>query len=275
MNSFITCNCSKIKLSVVCLPLLLIISIVLFLYVQDALCAESYIQIQKDYFFFINAKLSQYPSTQNNLTQFGNALIILSFLSIFVVYAPKIWEYLASSLLISLIFCCLLKKTFAVPRPAAVYDHSSFSIIGETLTGHNSTPSGHSLTVFAVISVLLFAFMPKKRINQIFWSAFILMIGLLIVFTRVGVGAHHPLDVVLGSAIGFIIGVIGILINQKYNIWIWINNKKYYPFFMLAFLMSGFALIMKIINENLIIFYISLIILIVSLYKITTVYVKK
>jgi len=275
MNSLITSNYSRVKLSLIYLPAFLIIAIVLFLYIRDALCAESYIQIQKDHFFFLNSKLSQYPSIQNNLTRLGNALIILSFLSIFVIRAPKIWECLASSLFISLIICFILKNMFAVPRPAAIYDHGSFTTIGKVLTGHNSTPSGHSLTVFAVLTVLLFAFMPKKQVYQILWSGLILIIGLAVVFTRVGVGAHHPLDVILGSALGFIIGVTGILINQKYNIWIWINNKKYYPFFIFSFLMCSVTMVFKIIDENLFIFYLSLICLIVSLYKITTLYVKK
>ena len=101
------------------------------------------------------------------------------------------------------------------------------------------------------------------------------MVGLIIVFTRVGVGAHYPLDVIIGSIVGYISGLIGIFISQNYKIWHWVNNKKYYPFFMVLIIVSCVALINKISNENLVLFYLALISLFVSLYKIIYVYVKK
>jgi membrane-associated phospholipid phosphatase len=275
MNENVTCNFSKLKLSSFFLPLILLIAIVLFLYSQDALNVINYIQVQKDCFFFINSKLSQFPNTAYNLTQIGDTLIFLSFLSIFILYVPKIWESLLSALLVSAVFSNVLKKIFAVPRPAAMFDNDSFVIIGKTLTGHNSLPSGHSITIFTVLSVLMFAFMPRKLNYKILWCFLITALGLLLVSTRVAVGAHFPLDVTIGSIFGYISGISGIFINQKYKIWFWINDKKFYPFFILLFTICSIILITKIINENLIIFYFALISLIISLYKITSIYVKK
>ena len=275
MNTKITDNYSKLKPSIFFLPLFFLITIVLFLYNQDALSANKYIQIQKNCFFFLNAKLSQSPHILYNLTQLGDALIFLSLITIFIVYAPKIWESLLSALLVSAIFSGILKYIFAVPRPAAAFDNNSFVIIGKALSGHNSLPSGHSITVFTILTVLLFAFLPKKLNSKILWVSFIIIAGLILVFTRVGVGAHYPLDVIVGSIIGYISGLAGIFINQKYEIWTWINNIKYYPIFILSFLICCILLILRIINENLIIYYLSLISLIVTLYKITYVYVKK
>jgi membrane-associated phospholipid phosphatase len=268
-------NFSRLKPSLFFLPLFILITIVLFLYMEDALNVANYIQIQKNGFFFINSKLSQFPHTLYNLTQLGDELILLSFLSLFIVYAPKIWECLLSASLVSAIFSNLLKQIFAVPRPAAVFDNNSFVIIGKALTGHTSLPSGHSITVFTILTVLLFAFMPKKLNYKILWIFPIISIGLLLVFTRVGVGAHYPLDVIIGCIIGYISGLLGIFINEKYKIWTWINNKKYYPIFILLFLVGCISLINKIMNENLIIFYLALISLVVSLYKISMLYVKK
>jgi membrane-associated phospholipid phosphatase len=275
MNTTVIANYSKLKLSLFLLPLFFLIAIVLFLYSQDALSVANYVAIQKNCFIFINSKLSQLPNTVYNFTQLGDALIFLSFLTLFIVYAPKIWESLLSALLVSVIFSSVLKNIFAVPRPAAVFDHASFTIIGKTLSGHNSLPSGHSITVFTILAVLLFGFMPKKMHYKILWSFFITITGLILVFTRVGVGAHYPLDVITGSIVGYISGISGVFISRKYKIWSWINNKKYYPVFIVLFLICGVVLINKIRNENLIIFYLSLTSLTVSLYKISTVYVKK
>jgi len=275
MNTYVINNYSKLKLSLFFLPAFLLITIVLFLYNQDSLSVDKYIQIQKSCFLFLNSKLSQYPSTLFNLNQFGDEIIFLSFLSIFVLYAPKIWESLISASLVSLIFSSLLKKIFAVPRAAAVFDNHSFVIIGKTLTGNNSLPSGHSITVFTVLTVLLFGFMPQKLKYKVLWSIFIVITGLIFAFTRVGVGAHYPLDVIIGCIIGYISGLLGIFINKKYKIWTWINNKKYYPIFILFFLICCISIINKITNENLIVFYLSLTSLAFSLYKIINAYIKK
>lgn len=275
MNTNIIDNYSKLKPSLFFLPLFFLIAIVLFLYNQNALSADKYIEIQKNCFFFLNSKLSQFPTILFNLTQVGDALISLSFLTIFIVYAPKIWESLLSASIVSAIFSGVLKDIFAIPRPAAAFDNNSFVIIGKTLSGHSSLPSGHSITVFTILTVLLFAFMPKKLNYKILCIIFSIIAGLILVVTRVGVGAHYPLDVIVGSIIGYISGLAGIFINQKYKIWTWINNKKYYPIFIFLFLICCILLINRIINEDLIIYYLSLISLIFSLYKITCVYVEK
>ena len=275
MNTNIIDNYSKLKPSLFFLPLFFLITIVLFLYNQNALSADKYIEIQKNCFFFLNSKLSQFPYLLYNLTQIGDALIFLSFLTILIVYAPKIWESLLSASLVSAIFSGVLKVLFAIPRPAAAFDNNSFVIIGKTLSGHNSFPSGHSITVFTILTILLFALMPKKLNYKIICVFFTIIAGSILVLTRVGVGAHYPLDVIVGSIIGYISGLAGIFINQKYKIWTWINNKKYYPIFILLFLICCILLINRIMNENLIIYYLSLISLIVSLYKITCVYVEK
>ena len=275
MNTKVTDNFIKLKLTLFYFPLFLLVIIVLFLFSQNALTALKYIEIQKDVFNFINYNLGQYPNLQYNLTQIGDASIFLSFLSIFILYCPKIWESLLSASIVSLIFSTVLKNIFKVPRPSEVFDNESFIIIGKKAIGYASLPSGHSITVFTTLTILLFAFLPKKLNLKILWIFSIILMGLIIVFSRVGVGAHYPFDVIIGSILGYISGLLGIFISQKYAIWSWINNKKYYPIFMLLMVVCGISLIVKIFNENFIIFYLALISLIFSLYKISYVYFKK
>lgn len=275
MNTSVITNFSKLKVSLFLIPLFFILAIILFIYSQGAFSIENYVQVQKSAFLFINAELSQFPNIIYNLTQLGDAMILLSLLTIFILYAPKLWEALLSASLVSALFSNVLKKIFAVPRPAALFDNTNFTIIGKTLTGHNSLPSGHSITIFTILTVLLYAFMPKKNTAKLAWSFGLVAIGLLLVFTRVGVGAHYPLDVISGSIIGYISGLTGIFICNNYKLWEWINSKKYYPIFILLFVICGGVLISKISKENLLIFYFALISLVFSLYKIITAYVKK
>jgi hypothetical protein len=117
--------------------------------------------------------------------------------------------------------------------------------------------------------------MPTKVARKMLWTAFIILTGLLLVFTRVGVGAHYPLDVLTGSAIGYISGLAGLFICRKYKLWQWINNKKFYPVFMVLFLVCFIVITTKVLHEPLLIFYLTLVSLAVSLYKIIYVYVKK
>lgn len=275
LNTNVIANYSKLKPSLLLLPTFFLIAIVLFLYRHDSLSVDKYIQIQKNCFFFLNSKLSEFPTILFNLTQLGDVVICLSFLSVFILCTPKIWESLLAASLVSCIFSTSLKKIFSVPRPAAVFDNNSFVIIGKTLTGHSSLPSGHSITVFTILTVLLFAFLPQKMSYKVLWFVFMISMGLILVFTRVGVGAHYPLDVIIGGIIGYISGLLGIFINEKYKFWTWVKPEKYYPLFILFFLIFAILIFDRILNENLAIYYLSLTSLLFSLYKIIQIYVVK
>lgn len=275
LNNNVVNNFTNTKLRVLLFPFLLLFIIVFVLFKQSAFTVDSYVNIQKDLFFYLNSKLAQLPSLQFNLTQLGDALIVLPLLAVFIVYAPKLWEALLTSSLIALVVSFSLKKIFAVPRPAAMFDTDSFVIIGKTLSGATSLPSGHSITMFTTITILLFAFMPKDFKTKIMWSFFMITIGLIIAFSRVGVGAHYPLDVLIGSTIGYISALLGIFITNKVGWFSWIKNKKYHPIFMLLFTICIFAIVKKIVDNNLVIFYVSICSLIITLYLMTRMYVKK
>ncbi|WP_285817425.1 phosphatase PAP2 family protein [Chryseobacterium muglaense] len=210
-----------------------------------------------------------------NLTQLGDALIILSLCTALIIYAPKIWECLIWASLISALLCSPFKWLFKIPRPAAILEKDSFVIIGKVYIGNNSLPSGHAITVFTVLTVLLWALMPKNMTKRITWITLIIGMGSLFSLSRVGVGAHHLLDVLIGSIIGYISGISGILINRNLPLWAWIGNKKYYPFFITLFIICSVIVMRKIWYDNLPVFYFSLISLFITTYIITRNYVKK
>jgi len=275
MNKKVNINFDKLKLSLFFIPLCLLVIISVFLYVNDSLNVSNYVRIQKDAFYYMNNFLGQYPNFEYNLTQLGDASVFLSFIIFLILYTPKIWESLLTASLASRIFSFILKRIFSVPRPAEVFDNDTFIITGKAAVGYSSLPSGHALTMITILTVLMYGFMPKRKINKIFYKIIFLLIGLLLVSTRVGVGAHYPLDVVIGGIIGYICGLIGIFGSRKYEIWTWIGNKKFCPLFMVLIIGCSITLIIKIINQNFIIYYLALLALIVSLYKFIHVYTKK
>ncbi len=278
MNNRVIQNYKEIRPSFFLLPFTLIAIIVFFLFSQNALNKNGYIQIQKTWFYAINAKLSQFPLMQQNFTEVGNTFVLLSLLTIFFLRTPKLWETLLTAIIVSAIFSVSLKNLFSIPRPAAALSQHSFVIIGEELVGKSSLPSGHSITIFTTICCIVLGFMPKKITNKIVWCTFLVALGLGLAFSRVAVGAHFPLDIVFGSIIGYISAILGILINKKLNAWQWISNKKYYPYFIVLFCISIVILVFKILNENLFVYYLCMLSLTTSLYalfkKMATKYYK-
>lgn len=272
INNFKTVNYKTLIIPFFILGLL-ILSFILIL--EEGKVVNQYINFQKELFYYLNGLLSELPRLQLNLTQLGDALIFFPLISIFIIYAPKLWEALLVSSIFSLIVSYTLKSQFDVPRPIKVLDIDSFAIIGEPHYGYSSFPSGHSIATFVVITTLLFAFMPKKNKYKIGWSILMIALGLFIAFSRVAVGAHYPFDVIVGSTLGFIVTVLGIIVSFKINLFGWINNKKYYPVFLVAFPIWMFIIVTKILENNLPIFYLSLASIVISFFIILNFYVKK
>ena len=156
LDACVANNFKSLCLSYLFFPLLILLLVVIFLFINDAFSFEAYAQTQKNLFLYLNAKLSAFPALQSNLTQLGDVTIFLPFLTLFVVYAPKFRESLLTSLLVSSILTNLLKRVFAVPRPATMFDNTSFVIIGDALKGNTSLPSVHSIATFTILTSLFF-----------------------------------------------------------------------------------------------------------------------
>ncbi|RDU52747.1 phosphatase PAP2 family protein [Helicobacter sp. MIT 01-3238] len=150
--------------------------------------AQAYPHIQKDIFLAINSLYSNAPALAHNLTQLGDASVSLALLLCFALIAPKLWEALISGSLLSLVLCQGLKALYAIPRPARVFGNDAFNIIGEKLMGSNSFPSGHTVTIFTTLFVLLFAFMPHTNKKRCFFAFGIILFGVFVGLSRVGVG---------------------------------------------------------------------------------------
>lgn len=268
-------NFKNVKLKLVVVPFILLLLIFCFFaFSLDGTFVNTYVASQKDWFLTLNGVLSIYPNLMYNITYLGDALVIFPFIFIFLFIAPKFWEVLLTSSIFTLIICAILKTIFAIPRPAAMIDMDTFTIMGRPNILHTSLPSGHSMTAFIVITVLLYAFMPKKIVQKVFWSISLIAIGFTIAFSRVAVGAHYPLDVIIGSTIGYIIAILSIRTNTNINWLYWMKNRRFYPIIMLILSIWAYLVILKLIKHNLVIFYLSFIALVITFFIITYKYVK-
>jgi len=82
-------------------------------------------------------------------------------------------------------------------------------------------------------------------------------------------------DVIIGSVIGFILAIVGIKISYKFKLLSWIEDEKYYPFFIILFIVGCILIILKILEINLLIFYISLSSLNLTIFILIKSYAKK
>ena len=276
LNQLSKNNYTKIKITIFILPIFITILILLFLNYNNSLNEVNYLGLQKDLFYFLNKKLGQFPHLQYNITQLGDAFILLSLLTIFIHNAPRLWGVLINGIIVSAIFSKILKELFSVPRPAAFLNPDTFIIIGDPLTSTTSSlPSGHSITVFTILTILMYGFLPKNNLKKFFWITSIVSLSTLVAISRVAVGAHYPLDTIIGSLVGYFCGLFGIFISKKIKTDKYLFDTKNHIFFFILIITSISFLIYKITIENLIIYYITLICLIYTLYAFTKSYIKK
>lgn len=133
--------------------------------------------------------------------------------SLLFIRQKKLFWLILSSYILSGIIVLILKNFISEARPA-VYDalkHYPNFIENITLHNYHGFPSGHTATAFALATVLAFNSNSKYLVSMI-----LLIVAALVGYSRVYLGEHFISDVMAGSVIGFLSGVI---------CWLYINNK--------------------------------------------------
>lgn len=129
------------------------------------------------------------------LTYLGDALFALILLLLVARRHPElVWLALLAALIATGI-SHLCKLAITALRPAAVLAPESFRLIGPDYQ-LASFPSGHATTAFVTAAVFC-CLAPRIGLRLL-----LLACGLLVGWSRIAVGAHWPLDVLAGMAIG-------------------------------------------------------------------------
>lgn len=127
------------------------------------------------------------------LTDLGNGLTLGVLMLCFLIKRPELIIRVLIASILSLILVPLLKQYFDAQRPAAMLE--VLNIVGRERLSH-SFPSGHSTSAF-LFAGTLFLNCQYYRYKLVF-----ILGAILVALSRITVGAHWPVDAVMGAILG-------------------------------------------------------------------------
>jgi membrane-associated phospholipid phosphatase len=145
------------------------------------------------------------------LTLLGDTRVALALMLLFVFRHPQL---LAATLIAAIPATLIVqgfKRTLSIERPAAVIPPEQFNQIGDLLHA-GSFPSGHSTTT-GIICALLILIAPSRSMRHLLFGLMLLAAG-----SRVMVGAHWPVDVLVGCSIGMLSALGGYLLATRHRL---------------------------------------------------------
>jgi membrane-associated phospholipid phosphatase len=146
------------------------------------------------------------------LTHLGDTQFALAVVACAVYAAPR---WLAAALWAALpatLFVHGIKATLPAARPLAVLGADAVQVIGPPLHA-GSFPSGHTATAFVAAGCVVLCLQPRLR-RRI--GVAIVMLAAVIGYTRVVVGAHWPIDVLVGAAGGWLCAAFGVWASGRW-----------------------------------------------------------
>jgi membrane-associated phospholipid phosphatase len=157
------------------------------------------------------------------VTLLGDSAVLLPLIALGSVRGrPKVWAATLASVPAGGLMSAAVKHWAGVPRPAAVLDPALFNVIGPVLQ-FNSFPSGHTISAFAAAAAVLATCAPRPRQGRD-WALIAggLSAAAVVALSRVAVGAHWPLDLAAGAAIGWLAGLSGAALARRTAWWHWL-----------------------------------------------------
>ena len=172
--------------------------------------------INDDLFYLINNGLSNpfLDGIMPIISKFGS-FEFLAILCVLVIVISSKWvlnrqdvKKLAilsfASLLLTGVIVFVIKFAVQEPRPSILLSHVKLL---STTSDPNAFPSGHTASIFSIVSIIVFESKKRLSVRNLALILFAVIIG----FSRIYIGLHFPLDVLIGA----VMGIIGAFIIYK------------------------------------------------------------
>lgn len=144
-----------------------------------------------------------------HVTMFGDTAIITALILPFAVRRPKLLFAFLFALFVGGLINNLLKSGFSMPRPPAVLDADVISVYGPLHKGR-SFPSGHSYSAW-IAAGLFWGFYRTQAVMTL-----VATIATLVCLSRVVLGVHWPVDVLVGAGLGWYMGYLSVWVAKRY-----------------------------------------------------------
>lgn len=144
-----------------------------------------------------------------SVTVLGDARVLLALFLPFCWRYPRLFWAIVLATAIAGLVTRGVKLALPLPRPAAVLAADEIVVIGQRLMRH-SMPAGHAATLFAFAGVL-FGFTGRR----LAWTA--LALAAVAAFSRIAVGAHWPLDVMVGAWFGLLSAWLALQLMPRWD----------------------------------------------------------
>jgi membrane-associated phospholipid phosphatase len=166
------------------------------------------------------------------LTTFGDARALLAILlPLSLRYRKIVWPFLLS-LLIGWLVVRGMKHWFQVPRPGLLLSAIDPGLPTSEARRYNSFPSSHAMVIFSFVATGL-ALLPRR------WALPLLALAAMVGCSRVGIGAHWPVDVLAGGLVGTVAACLGIFLGQISD---WPEQPRFQAILMVIVLIAVLTL---------------------------------
>jgi membrane-associated phospholipid phosphatase len=153
------------------------------------------------------------PALWELLTVLGDgwvAMVLL--LPLYKHHSKVVLSTLVSGLLAALIVQ-LFKAGLNLHRPVLVLGNETVTILGPVLK-QGSFPSGHTATLFTLFGsmILWLRFTPLRKLLPL-----LIMLSTLAALSRCVVGAHWPVDILIGATIGWVSAMVASCLTRSFS----------------------------------------------------------
>lgn len=147
-----------------------------------------------------------------NYTFLGDGIFAVCLIAFCFFYKQKqLSLHLLFSFLLSSFIVQLIKNFVTAPRPKIFFEAGQYLyfIDGVTHGGQSSFPSGHTATAFTIATVFVLMLKNKN------WQLPVLFAAILVGYSRIYLGQHFLIDVIAGSLIGCVSGILSTFIIAR------------------------------------------------------------